>query len=184
MRPSITRTTLSRPRPDRRVLWLMVLTALLLGLVGVGCVSQLALRILTPYGAIYPHSLLAMYGADYQPWNPGDGLALPPLNPQAALAAERDPGGGGGPNIAPVAVLPVGVVATDAPVALIQPTAVPSPTATAIRAVAVISPTSTATVAATSVPTRIPSSPPEHPEAPPTDTVVASPIAAPATPIV
>src|SRR6266545_2096269 len=112
MRTPIRPTTLSRPRPDRRVLWLMVLTALLLGLVGVACVSQLALRLLTPYGAIYPHSLLAMYDADYHPWTRGDAPALPPLNPQAALAAERDPGGGGGPNIAPAAVLPVGVGAT------------------------------------------------------------------------
>ncbi|HEX9440262.1 MAG TPA: hypothetical protein VF909_11290, partial [Roseiflexaceae bacterium] len=100
----------------------MVLTALLLGLVGVACVSQLALRLLTPYGAIYPHSLLAMYAADYHPWTRGDAPALPPLNPQAALAAERDLLGNGAPGVVPVAVLPP-LTPTDTPSAPLQPTA-------------------------------------------------------------
>src|SRR5258706_9208262 len=83
-------TTSSRRRPDRRMLWLLVFIALLLGLMGVCCVSQLVLRLLTPHGTIYPHSLLAMYSADYHAWNPGDMIAFPPLNPQAAIAAEHD----------------------------------------------------------------------------------------------
>ncbi len=135
-----TTTTASQRRPRRQMLWLLVLSALLLGLLGVCGVSQLVLRLLTPYGMIYPHSLLAMYGADYRPWNPDD-IALPPLNPQAAQAAERDlfdavAGGLGSlSGVVPVAILPPGPA--DIVQAALQPTptptvATPTPTSTAM----------------------------------------------------
>src|SRR5437764_13748029 len=120
-------TPLLHRRPDWRLLASLVLAALLLGLAGVCGVSQLALRLLTPYGAVYPHSLLAMYSADYGPWDHAEAPQLPPLNPQAALAAERDLANtGGAPGIVPPAVLPVVAETIGTSVAAIQPTSTPS----------------------------------------------------------
>src|SRR6185295_5455533 len=131
----------SRRRPDRRVVWLLVLIALLLGLMGVCGVSWLVLRLLTPYGTIYPHSLLAMYSADYRHWNPSDLIALPPLNPQAASAAEHDLSDTGAPDpsrlsgVVPAAILPP--APADILLAALQPNPTPTaetPTATSDQA--------------------------------------------------
>src|SRR5205823_4566485 len=137
---------------------------------GVACVSQLALRILTPYGAIYPHSLLAMYDADYHPWSPGDGLALPPLNPQAALAAERDLLGNGAPGVVPVAVLPP-MTPTDTPIASLQPTATAPVTVTSVA----IHETGTATSSATEILVTDQATPPEPTAATPTGSAAPAP---------
>src|SRR5262245_24845000 len=104
MNTTTTTITLSRQRPDRRVLWILMLAVLLIGLTGVVCLSQLVLRLLTPTAAVYPHSLLALYGANYRPWDQVVLPNLPPLAPQAAMAAELDLNTDGAAGIVPVAL--------------------------------------------------------------------------------
>src|SRR5258706_11475791 len=72
-----------------------------------------------------------MYGADYHAWNPGDLIALPPLNPQAAIAAEHDlldtgaSSLNGQSHVVPVAILPQALA--DIALAALQP--IPTSTA-------------------------------------------------------
>ena len=68
MRQLIANQHITRQQRDRRLLLLCVLLALLFGLIGVNLVARLVLSMVTPYGQVYPQSLLAQLSADYQPW--------------------------------------------------------------------------------------------------------------------
>ena len=89
MRQLITNQHITRQQRDRRLLLLCVLLAVLFGLIGVNMVARMILSMVTPYGEVYPQSLLAQLSADYQPWEV-PAIPLPALNPAAALAAEKD----------------------------------------------------------------------------------------------
>src|SRR5262245_29643006 len=89
MQTRTTTTPASRPRRDRLVLGVLVTSAVLLALAGICGVAQVVLFQVTPHGSVYPQSLLAKLTADYRHWD-GSGIQLPPLNPQAAFAAEHD----------------------------------------------------------------------------------------------
>src|SRR3954471_5245189 len=89
MRQLITNQHATRQQRDRRLLLLCVLLAMLFGLIGVNMVGRMILAMVTPYGEIYPQSLLAQLNADYQPWEV-PAIPLPALNPAAAMAAEQD----------------------------------------------------------------------------------------------
>ena len=89
MRQLITNQHITRQQRDRRLLLLCVLLAVLFGLIGVNMVARMILLMVTPYGEIYPQSLLAHLSADYQPWEV-PAIQLPALNPAAAMAAEQD----------------------------------------------------------------------------------------------
>src|SRR5215213_7197229 len=108
----------------RWTMFLLVYCAFMFGLLGVSIVARLMLLAVTPYGEIYPHSLLAAFQADYGAWDIPE-VALAPLNPEAANAAERDATEvsdaqrkliKNNREIVPVAILPV-------------PTSTPTPTA-------------------------------------------------------
>src|SRR5205809_7718499 len=86
-----TTTTQAMPRwRDRRLLGILVAAAVLLALAGICGVSQVVLFLVTPHGGMYPQSVLAKLGVDYGRWDSRSQIGLPPLNPQAALAAESD----------------------------------------------------------------------------------------------
>ncbi|HEU4329265.1 MAG TPA: hypothetical protein VFS21_39370 [Roseiflexaceae bacterium] len=127
-------------------MFLLLVGATLVALGGISCVAQLALHFTMPHQAVYPHSLLSKLAVSYQPWDRSE-LALAPLNPRVAEAAERDlrvptsmPG-----------VVPVAVIQPDQPApsqVALQPTAAqpaptgaPLPTAPLPTAAAPISPT-------------------------------------------
>src|SRR5689334_13562080 len=90
MPTSRTTTSSSPTRPRRRLLGPVIGAAVLAALVGTCCVGQLVVYLLLPHGALYPHDLLSRLGADYQAWQPDMLALIPPPNPAAALAAERD----------------------------------------------------------------------------------------------
>ena len=79
------RQTQRQQQRDRRLLLFLMLIVLFFGLTGVSLIGELMLRLVTPYGAIYPQSLLARLSADYTAWDSAI-ISLPPLNPQAAVA--------------------------------------------------------------------------------------------------
>ena len=68
MRQLIANQHITRQQRDRRLLLLCVLLAVLFGLIGVNLVARLVLSMVTPYGQVYPKSLLAQLSANYQPW--------------------------------------------------------------------------------------------------------------------
>ncbi len=78
-----------RDRRDRVTLLLLVYAALVIGAIGVSIIARWALLFVSPFGTLYPHSLLAQFQADYRAWD-APAFALAPLNPEAARAAERD----------------------------------------------------------------------------------------------
>src|SRR6266542_3721132 len=73
----------------RWTMFLLIYCAFMFGLLGVSIVARWMLLMVTPYGEVYPHSLLAEFHSDYSAWNIPE-VALAPLNPAAANAAERD----------------------------------------------------------------------------------------------
>src|SRR5215212_1968397 len=111
MRQLIAPPHITRQQRDRRLLLLCVLLAVLFGLIGVNLVGRLILAMVTPYGEVYPQSLLAQLNADYQPWDV-PAIPLPALNPAAAMAAEQDVVQTDVPKRIPV---PAAVLPTDLP---------------------------------------------------------------------
>src|SRR5262249_61263501 len=97
MRQLLGQRLISRQQRDRRLLLLLVLLAVLFGLIGVNLVARLILAMVTPYGQVYPQSLLAQLSAAYQPLEAPAG-APPAPKPAGADAA--------GPDIAPNRVAP------------------------------------------------------------------------------
>ncbi|HJZ49701.1 MAG TPA: hypothetical protein VKE41_21135, partial [Roseiflexaceae bacterium] len=142
MRQLLGQRLISRQQRDRRLLLLLVLLAVLFGLIGVNLVARLILAMVTPYGQVYPQSLLAQLSADYQPWE-APAVALPALNPAAAIAAEHDIAQTDVPQRIPVpaAVLPTVLLPTYTPTNTVQPAAQP----TRRPAVVAAAPTDTAT---------------------------------------
>src|SRR5215211_6263528 len=122
MRQLITNQHITRQQRDRRLLLLCVLLAVLFGLIGVNMVGRLILAMVTPYGEIYPQSLLAHLSADYQPWEV-PAIPLPALNPAAAMAAEQDITKTDEPERVPVpaAVLPTNLPSTNTPTGTAPP---------------------------------------------------------------
>src|SRR5829696_7901395 len=142
MRQLIADQHLTRQQRDQRLLLLCVLLAVLFGLIGVNMVARMILSMVTPYGEIYPQSLLAQLSADYQPWEV-PAIPLPALNPAAAMAAEQDVAQTDEPERIPVpaAVLPTDLPHTSTPTGTASPTTVP----TRRPVVVAVAPTATAT---------------------------------------
>ena len=112
-----------RDRRDRVTLLLLVYAALAMGAIGVSIIARWALLFVSPFGELYPHSLLAQFQADYRAWDT-PAFALAPLNPEAARAAERDAAEvlrstempeDLGREVVPVAVLPPATPTLSAP---------------------------------------------------------------------
>ena len=141
MRQLIANQHITRQQRDRRLLLLCVLLAVLFGLIGVNLVARLILSMVTPYGQVYPKSLLAQLSANYQPWEV-PAIPLPALNPAAAMAAEQDIVQTDQPEQIPVpaAVLPTDLPPTSTPAS----TALPANTPTRRPAVVAIVATATA----------------------------------------
>src|SRR4051794_19931716 len=158
MRRLITNQHITRQQRDRRLLLLCVLLAVLFGLIGVNVVARLVLSLVTPYGQVYPQSLLAQLSANYQPWEV-PAIPLPALNPAAAIAAEQDIIRTDVPEQIPV---PAAVLPTDPPSSSPTSTALPPGTPTRRPAVVAIAPTATAT--ATALPSPVLPTPAPTPE--------------------
>ena len=154
-------------------------------------VARLILSMVTPYGEIYPQSLLAQLSADYQPWEV-PAIPLPALNPAAAMAAEQDIAQTDEPERIPVpaAVLPTDLPPTSTPTG----TASPPPAPTRRPVVVAVAPTATATPvpspilptpAPTPEPTRAaPAQPAPGPTSPPRSSPPSSPSSTPVPPTV
>src|SRR5215216_4819391 len=122
MQTNTTTTPTSRARHSSRQLLILISAAVLLAMIGTCLVGQLVLYVLIPHGAFYQHNLLSRLSADYHAWEIGAIPLIPPPNPQAALAAERD----SGVFTLDPAVVPVAVLAPAAPIAAV--TSTPTPT--------------------------------------------------------
>src|SRR3954467_6933316 len=90
MRTSTATKPTWRARHSSRQLMILISAAVLLAMIGTCLVGQLVLYVLMPHGALYQHNLLSRLSADYHAWELGALPLIPPPNPQAVLAAERD----------------------------------------------------------------------------------------------
>ncbi|MFQ3662133.1 MAG: Calx-beta domain-containing protein, partial [Chloroflexaceae bacterium] len=124
--------------PDRRILswpliWLILL-ALFAVLIGVTTIARIALDLTSPRVAHYAGDLSARNRADYGFWPFGP--LIPPINPQALVAAELDQSTADAlgdlppPSSVPIAVIGQPTATPILPVTA-TPTASPSPTPTA-----------------------------------------------------
>ncbi|HJZ46415.1 MAG TPA: hypothetical protein VKE41_04590, partial [Roseiflexaceae bacterium] len=117
MRTTSTTKPASRARRSSRQLFILIAAAVMLAMIGTCVVGQLVLYVLMPHGALYQHNLLSRLNADYRAWEAGSIPMIPPPNPLAALAADRDNSALPiDPAVVPVAILiPAPLAPADAP---------------------------------------------------------------------